>query len=266
MNVHSHAHAARHDMDIATSSLTSDLRECAILLDIDGTILDLAPTPREVWVPPALRGTLARLQELTEGALALVSGRPLADIDLIFAPLELAAIGGHGAEVRPAPGAEPRTRANALSPELKRALAALTGLGPGILIEDKGYSLALHYRLAPELGPTLQDKVARICARVASGAVEILPGKSVVEVKPARVNKATAVRELMRYPPFNRRHPIFIGDDVTDEPVFGVIPDFGGLGFSVGRTVPGVDGYFERPEDVRAWLARIVADREGAAG
>jgi len=252
-------------MDIAASSLTSDLRECAILLDIDGTILDLAPTPWEVWVPPELRGTLARLQQLTAGAVALVSGRPLSDIDLIFAPLELAAIGGHGAEVRTSPGGEPHARANALGAELKRALAALTGLGPGILVEDKGYSLALHYRLAPELGPALQDKVARICAR-AAGAVEILPGKSVIEVKPAQVNKATAVRELMRYPPFNERHPIFIGDDVTDEPVFGVIAGFGGLGFSVGRVVAGVDGHFERPEDVRAWLARIVADREDAAG
>jgi trehalose 6-phosphate phosphatase len=97
-----------------------------------------------------------------------------------------------------------------------------------------------------------------------SGTVEILPGKAVVEVKPARVSKALAVRELMKHPPFRNRHPIFIGDDVTDEPVFGVIPQFGGLGFSVGRVVAGVDGHFERPEDVRAWLARIVADRGDA--
>jgi trehalose 6-phosphate phosphatase len=98
------------------------------------------------------------------------------------------------------------------------------------------------------------------------GLVDILPGKLVVEIKPARVSKALAVRELMNYPPFADRHPIFIGDDTTDEPVFGVIPDFGGLGFSVGRIVPGVSGHFDTPEDVRAWLARIVADRGDIAG
>src|ERR1700728_4908532 len=105
MKVRSQQHVADLAMDIATTSLTSDLRECAILLDIDGTILDIAPTPREVWVPPALRHTLARLQDLTDGALALVSGRLLTDIDLIFAPLQLAAVGAHSAELRPMPGA-----------------------------------------------------------------------------------------------------------------------------------------------------------------
>jgi trehalose 6-phosphate phosphatase len=264
MNVQSREQVADLAMDIATTSLTSDLRECAILLDIDGTILDIAPTPREVWVPPELRHTLARLQDLTGGALALVSGRLLNDIDLIFAPLQLAAIGGHGAELRPVPGTEPQRRAGSLSPELKRTLATLTELGPGILVEDKGYSLALHYRLAPDVGPALHAAVIGVCGKLPTGTVEILPGKAVVEVKPARVSKALAVRELMKYPPFRDRHPIFIGDDVTDEPVFGVIPQFGGLGFSVGHVVDGVDGHFDRPEDVRAWLARIVADRGDA--
>ena len=253
-------------MEIATTSLTSDLRECAILLDIDGTIVDIAPTPRQVWVSPQLRDTLARLQELTGGALALVSGRKLSEIDLLFAPLQLAAIGCHGAEIRALPGTAPQTRAPALNDDLKRKLAALGKLGPGILVEDKGYSLALHYRLAPDLGPSLHAAVTQICSRLASGAVEILPGKAVIEVKPARVSKALAVRDLMTYPPFADRHPIFIGDDVTDEPVFGVIPDFGGLGFSVGRTVPGVNGHFDKPEDVRIWLARIVSEHGDAAG
>ncbi len=262
----SQADISNLDMEIATTSLTTDLRECAILHDIDGTILDIAPAPQEVWVPPALRHTLGRLQELTGGALALVSGRKLADIDLIFAPLQLAAIGGHGAEFRPIPGTEPRTDVGSLSADFKRQLAALAELGPGIFVEDKGYSLALHYRLAPDRGPALRAAVAALCAQMPPGLVDILPGKLVVEIKPARVSKALAVRELMNYPPFADRHPIFIGDDTTDEPVFGVIPDFGGLGFSVGRIVPGVSGHFDTPEDVRAWLARIVADRGDIAG
>ena len=106
-----------HDMQIAATSLTSDLRECALLLDIDGTLLDIAPAPQQVWVPPTLRQTLAQLQELTAGALALVSGRKLSDIDMLFAPLQLAAIGGHGAELRPAPGTEPHICAPTLSAE-----------------------------------------------------------------------------------------------------------------------------------------------------
>jgi trehalose 6-phosphate phosphatase len=266
MNVRSQEHVADFAVDIATTPLGSDLRRYAILLDIDGTILDIAPTPRQVSVPAELRQTLERLRDLTGGALALVSGRLLADIDRIFAPLKLAAIGGHGAELRALPGAEPQRRAGSLSPELKHTLAALTELGSGILVEDKGYSLALHYRLAPELGPELHAAVSGACAQLPPGTVDILPGKAVIEVKPARIDKASAVRELMTQPPFRDRRPIFIGDDVTDEPVFGVIPQFGGLGFSVGRIVAGVDGHFDRPEDVRAFLARIAVDRGDVVG
>jgi trehalose 6-phosphate phosphatase len=252
-------------MNIAKKPLAYDLRQYAILLDIDGTILDIAPTPREVWVPPQLRHTLARLQDLTGGALALVSGRPLSDIDLIFAPLQLAAVGGHGAELRPLPNVAPQTRATSLGTELKRALATLTALGPGILVEDKGYSLALHYRLAPDLGPALQAAVADICSQMPAGTVEILPGKAVLEIKPARVSKALAVDELMKIPPFRDRYPIFLGDDVTDEPVFPVIAQLSGLGFSVGRVIPGVEGYFNTPEEVRAWLEQIASERGDAA-
>jgi trehalose 6-phosphate phosphatase len=257
---------SRRDMELVEPSLVRDLRKCAILLDIDGTILDIAPSPQQVRVPPELRHTLARLDELTGGALALVSGRPLADIDLIFSPLRFAAIGGHGAELRAVAGAEPRVSAAPLSADLKRKLASVTRIGPGILAEDKGYSLALHYRLAPEKGEELRAAVAEICAAVPQGTIEILTGKLVVEIKPAGVNKANAVCELMRYPPFAGRNPIFIGDDTTDIPVFAIISKFGGLGFSVGRIVADVDGHFDKPETVRSWLARVVADDESTTG
>src|ERR1700733_9294579 len=266
MIVRSQEHVADLTMKIANKPLAYDLRRYAILLDIDGTILDIAPTPREVWVPPKLRHTLTRLRDSTRGALALVSGRPLADIDLIFAPLQLAAVGGHGAELRPLPNAAAQTRVTSLSTELKRALATLTALGPGILVEDKGYSLALHYRLAPDLGPALKAAVADIGSQLPAGAVEVLPGKAVVEIKPARVSKALAVDELMKIPPFSDRLPIFIGDDVTDEPVFPVIAQLGGLGFSVGRVVSGVEGYFNTPEDGRAWVDHIASQSGDAEG
>jgi trehalose 6-phosphate phosphatase len=249
-------------MDIAAPAPVTDLRKCAILLDIDGTILDIAPSPQQISVPQGLRRTLARLTELTGGALALVSGRSIEDIDLIFSPLRLPAIGVHGAEIRPTADAKLQTRTSPLNAGLKRKLAKVAALGPGILVEDKGYSIALHYRLAPEKGDALRAAVDKICAAIPKGTVEILPGKLVMEVKPAGVSKADAVNELMKYPPFANRNPIFIGDDTTDVPVFGIIPKFGGQAYSVGRIVANVHGHFDQPEDVRLWLARIVADCE----
>jgi trehalose 6-phosphate phosphatase len=251
-------------MDIAAPSLLPDLDACAILLDVDGTILDLAPTPPEVWVPPSLRHAMARLSERTGGAVALISGRSLNDLDLLFSPLQLPAVGGHGAEFRlQAGGASEYRRTVPLNPALKRKLAMVAEIGPGILIEDKGYSLALHYRLAPSSESLIRQAVERICAESPT-PTEILRGKSVLEVKHIGFSKGSGVRELMRHKPFLDRHPIFIGDDVTDESVFEIISEFDGLAFSVGRVVEGVDGHFDEPEAVRGWLTHIADDGPAA--
>ncbi len=247
-------------MDTAVPPLVSDLRRCAILLDIDGSILDIAPSPQQVWVPVELRRTLSRLADLTDGAVALVSGRTINDIDLIFSPLQFAAIGVHGAEIRVSGDADVQTRVMPLSKALKRKLATVAELGPGILVEDKGYSLALHFRLAPEKGRAVLEAIDKLCSDVPNGSIEILPGKLVVDIKPAAINKGNAVNELMQHLPFAGRRPIFIGDDTTDLPVFGIIPKFGGRAYSVGGIVADVDGHFDRPETVRAWLARIAAE------
>jgi trehalose 6-phosphate phosphatase len=238
--------------------LPDDLEKTAILLDVDGTILDIAPTPREVFAPHSLRATLARLWDRTSGALAFVSGRPVRELDLIFAPLQLPAIGGHGAELRIITATAPQPpRLQPLDAELKRQLAAIAEAGPGIIVEDKGYSLALHYRLAPDKEQVVREAAARICARLGGASIELLPGKLVVEIKQTGVSKATAVRELMTYPPFAGRRPIFIGDDVTDLGVFAIVPDFNGVGVCVGPQVPGADFCFEQPADVRRWLEQI---------
>jgi trehalose 6-phosphate phosphatase len=244
-------------------SLVPRLNECAILLDIDGTLLDLAPTPREVWVPPGLAKTLKRLLARTSGALALVSGRSLNDIDLIFAPEEFPAVGGHGAEMRIAADSEAvATHAPPMDKELKRRLAVIAQLSPGILLEDKGYSLALHYRLAPHAEKAIYEAVSLIRADLPSAPIEILPGKCVCEIKHSGFTKATGVRELMTHEPFKGRRPIFIGDDVTDETVFAIMPEFGGLAFSVGRRAHGVNGHFDEPRDVREWLAHLLDDEK----
>jgi trehalose 6-phosphate phosphatase len=237
----------------------SRLEQSALLLDIDGTLLDLAPTPREVWVPPGLAKTLNRLVERTSGALALVSGRSLNDIDLIFAPEQFSAVGGHGAEMRIAIDNEAvATHAPPMDKELKRRLAAIARLSPGILLEDKGYSLALHYRLAPHAEKAIYAAVSLIRADLPNAPIEVLPGKCVCEIKHSGFDKASGVRELMAHEPFKGRNPIFIGDDVTDESVFAIMPELGGVAYSVGRRAQGVAGHFDEPADVREWLARLL--------
>ena len=255
----------RASRELVPGELAQRLDECAVLLDIDGTLLDLAPTPREVWVPPDLATTLNRLLERTSGALALVSGRSLNDIDLIFAPELFPAVGGHGAEMRISIDNESiDIHAPPMDKELKRRLAAIAKLSPGILLEDKGYSLALHYRLAPHAEKAIYEAVSLIRADLPNAPIEVLPGKCVCEIKHSGFTKASGVLELMTHEPFKGRHPIFIGDDVTDESVFAILPDLRGLAFSVGRRAQGVAHHFDEPRDVREWLAGLV-DGEAAA-
>jgi trehalose 6-phosphate phosphatase len=247
------------------AALVPHLNQTAILLDIDGTLLDLAPTPREVWVPPGLSKTLSRLLVRTSGALAFVSGRSLNDIDLIFAPDQFPAVGGHGAEMRVGADSESvATHAPPMDKELKRRLAVIAKLSPGILLEDKGYSLALHYRLAPHAEKAIYAAVSLIRADLPNAPIEVLPGKCVCEIKHSGFNKATGVRELMTHEPFKGRRPLFVGDDVTDEAVFSIMPEIGGMAFSVGRRAKGVAGYFDDPSDVRAWLAHLLDDEKTA--
>ena len=264
-------HDAGNDEDAPESvpvphALVPHLSETAVLLDIDGTLLDLAPTPREVWVPPGLCETLNRLLEKTSGALALVSGRSLNDIDLIFAPAQFPAVGGHGAELRLAVDSEAvAAHAPPMDKELKRRLAAIARLSPGILLEDKGYSLALHYRLAPHAEAAIYEAVSLIRADLPEAPIEVLPGKLVCEIKHSGFTKASGVRELMTHAPFRGRRPLFIGDDVTDESVFAIMPDMNGLAFSVGRRARGVAAHFDEPRDVRQFLKALLNDAREVA-
>ena len=242
-----------------------DIHTRALLLDVDGTILDIAATPREVTVPGRLKQALAKLEQQTKGALAFVSGRPLADLDHLFAPLKLAAIAGHGAELRVHGGDVPSKYETPIDGDLRGQFAAFASKLDGIILEDKGYSLALHYRLAPQHAEVVREAVAAACAPYPSTSIEVLPGKAVIEVKSATFNKGTGIRQLMTHPPFRGRRPIFVGDDVTDDSAFAVLPEFEGLGFSVGRELSGLAGSFPMPRDVRQWLYR-AAGLAGVAG
>ncbi len=146
-----------------------------------------------------------------------------------------------------------------LSPDLRRHLADAATPGSGIIVEDKGYSLALHYRQAPQHEDRLRSHIAAGRAAYSDEATEVLPGKAMLEVMRPNVSKGEGVRELMRRPPFAGRMPVFIGDDVTDESVFAVLGELGGKGFSVGRHFAGLAGIFDSPMDVRAALQRLAA-------
>jgi trehalose 6-phosphate phosphatase len=235
------------------------LDDAAILLDVDGTLLDIAPRPHEVQVPVTLLRTLSALSARVRGALALVSGRPLPDIDRLFSPLRLPAIGGHGAEMRlAADGEAVATCAAPLHPRLREQIIRAAERHPGVIVEDKGYSVALHYRLAPKEGLALGHDLRHICQAFGDPAVGLLSGKAVIEIKSKGFNKGLAVRELMKHPPFAGRSPIFIGDDTTDEDAFAVMPEFGGRAASVGRRIAGVRDCFESPAHVRRWLDQLT--------
>jgi trehalose 6-phosphate phosphatase len=241
-----------------------DLSTSAILLDVDGTLLDIAPTPHAVEVPSDLRRILGRLSEQTGGALALVSGRPISDLDSIFAPFCPPAIGGHGAEMRLS-GEKIAFTSPSLSAELKKSLQAVSIGKPGVLVEDKKYGVAVHFRLAPQFADAVRKEVDAICAMFPAEETEILRGKSVVDVKRGAFNKGTGVRELMLHAPFRGRRPIFIGDDVTDEAAFAVMPEYKGLSLAVGDAVGSLDGAFAGPAEVRRWL-RMMAGMQETAG
>jgi trehalose 6-phosphate phosphatase len=243
-------------MEPALPSL--DFARDALFLDIDGTIVDIAPTPEAVVVPESLKLSLSRLREELSGALALISGRTLGAIDELFTPLKFTAAADHAAEIRLEPGGDVKHRAAPLSSAEKAAFAAIARLDPRLRIEDKVYTLAIHYRLVPELGDAviaaMQDTAAKLDENL-----RVLCGKAVVEVKRSGFNKGTGLREIMQHPPFAGRRPVFFGDDVTDEDALAMLSKFSGLGISVGQVLPGAVRQTSSPAEVRRWLAELVA-------
>jgi trehalose 6-phosphate phosphatase len=239
-----------------------DLGAVALLLDVDGTLLDIALTPSSVTVPDNLRTSLGGLYGRTGGALALVSGRTVGDLDRLFAPLRLPAIGAHGAEMRVAAD-RPAQKADATIGEaVRRRFTAISAIDPGVIVEDKGASLAIHYRLAPQREELVKQEVAAILDRLASSPLRVMYGKAVVDITLPAFSKGTAVRDLMQWPPFANRCPVFVGDDTTDETVFAVLPMLGGRGYSVERPMAGASGVFASPREVRCWLARLCGQGE----
>jgi trehalose 6-phosphate phosphatase len=236
----------------STSMMPPVSNNTALLLDIDGTLLDLARTPDQVKVPGELVRALENLAARLSGALAFVSGRSLESIDRLFAPFRPAAIGAHGGEVRGADGGVSRSKP--LPEPVRQIFTGLADNIPGLLLEDKKSALALHYRLAPEALPVLTSAMQKHARLFEAEQIHILQGKAVIEARRKGVDKGSAVAALVRQEPFAGRTILFGGDDATDEDVFRILPRLGGHGFSVGKKFPGAEHHFETPRAVRAWL------------
>lgn len=231
--------------------------EIGLFLDVDGTLLDIAPRPDAVEVKPGLLDDLAAAERALGGAVALVSGRPVAELDGLFAPLRLAASGVHGAEFRRRPDGGVITLANGrLDDAAWRALHGVMNDFPGSYAEHKGVSFAVHY---PDPGTDtvkLKGALARLMETIAppGQALKLMAGRAVFEIQLAGFDKGRAIRRFMKQPPFRGRKPVFIGDDEIDRAGFDMALELGGFAYSVGVAMPGLSGCFSGPGAVRAWL------------
>jgi trehalose 6-phosphate phosphatase len=224
-----------------------------VFLDLDGTVLDIAATPEVACADTHLIQTLRDLNRALNGAVTIVSGRTIASIDDLLRPLSLTAVGLHGGETRNPPDAAIFRRTAQLPREtLLEIKVSLAGLD-GVLIEDKGGTVAVHYRNRPEAEP----QIRRIMQQIASDNrdLHLLEGRKVFEIVPAGVSKHAAITELRTRLPFRGRRPIMIGDDRTDEAAIDAVNAWGGLGLRVaGEHFPAAQADFTGPSEVRAWL------------
>jgi trehalose 6-phosphate phosphatase len=234
-------------------------RDSALFLDVDGTLLPIAGTPAQVRADAMQVWLLHELDQHLGGALALISGRPLADLDRLFHPLRLACAGQHGAEVRSQAGHIRHAGGGAEIPlaNLKRQVMKHFGGAPGVLVEDKGLTLAVHYRLVPHRREDIADTLRRLMAG-AGEDLALQAGKMVYEIRPKGVDKGQAIQALMEGPPFSGRKPIFLGDDVTDEDGFETVNRLEGVSVKVGGGPTAARHRLADAHAVRTWLQRCL--------
>jgi trehalose 6-phosphate phosphatase len=233
-------------------------RPWALFLDVDGTLLDISDTPGGVTVPSGLTATLETVRRGLQGALAFVSGRTIADLDRLFTPLRLPAAGQHGSEIRLSPDSPVACLATApIREALRRDVAAIAAAFPGAEMEDKGRTIAVHYRRAPGAAAVLTQGLRRIVQSNETPLI-LTHGRKVLELRDAGHSKATAVHEFMRHPAFEGRVPLFVGDDITDEDGFIAVEQYGGTALAVGTVHrPRRETAFAGPADVRTWLTHL---------
>jgi trehalose 6-phosphate phosphatase len=246
------------DREILPPPPSGLLNGASLFIDFDGTLVDLMDRPDEVVADEPLRALIARLAAHTDGRLAIVSGRSIAQLDAMLGPVarEIALAGSHGGEHRWGDIEAHPSRPGALDRAAER-FHAFAGRHPGVLVEIKSYGVALHYRQAPAV-----EKEARALAETAGRqfGLAVQPGSMMVELRVAGSDKGHAVRRLMEQPAMAGARPIFIGDDLTDEPGFAAASELGGAGILVGPPRP-TEACYGLPDSaaVRAWLEGALA-------
>lgn len=237
----------------------------ALFLDLDGTLIEIAATPAEVCVPPRLPALLEACRDRLGGAVALVSGREIVQVDQLLAPLRFPVAGAHGAERRSADGVLHSAPRDGAVPAARARLMRFVERHPGLLLEDKGSGLALHFRQAPALADAARAQMEAALAEMGPHYT-LLEGKQVLEIKLRGVDKGRAIDAFMAEPPFAGRLPVFIGDDVTDEAGFRAVNDAGGHSIIVGARTPTLARW--RLADVTHvldWMAGEAAPRAAPA-
>ncbi len=232
------------------------LASWAYFFDIDGTLVDIAPAPAEIVLERELQSLIRELYDATGGALALISGRAISDVDSIFGEVSLPVAGQHGLERRGRAGKITRHHLASEKLDFARArLAQAIATHPELFLEDKGLSLALHYRSAPKLA-SYAHRTMRGVAAAMGPEYALQSGKRVVELKPSGKDKGDAVREFMLEAPFHGRTPVFVGDDVTDEHGFAVVNSLDGHSIKVGGGPTAAEWRLPNVRAVRSWLER----------
>lgn len=230
----------------------------AFFFDVDGTLAEIQPHPDDVFIETDLLSALSRLTELTRGAVALVSGRPVVELDKLVAPLMLPLAGIHGAERRDASYTLHQVELPATVPgALAEELSQMTTSMPGIYLENKGVAWAVHYRQAPEYAESVMECVASMVERYPS--LTLQPGKCVVEIKPAASDKGSAISAFMSESPFCGRTPVFLGDDLTDERGFLVVNAMQGISVKIGEGDTEARYRLQDIRMVREWLIQLVS-------
>lgn len=239
--------------------LAGDVKGYALFLDCDGTLLDIAPTPGEVRVPPGLIALLEQIAVGIDGALAILTGRQLAEIDALLRPAKFIGSGVHGAELRPSRNGPIEQVTNALPASLVEQVVLRTQKLPGIIAEPKGPGLAVHYRLAQHLEQPLEAELRALVAHYHDSLV-LCHGRKLFEIIPAGHSKGTALETILAFPAFAGRRPIMIGDDIGDEPALTAARRLGGAGLRVAGEQFGCDNVdFHGPEQVLVWLKRLAS-------
>jgi len=232
----------------------------ALFLDLDGTLLEFAENPGSVTVPEGLRETLGRLAGALRGAIAFISGRTLADLDRLLGPGEFPLAAVHGLQRRDAAGRLTSEVTDARALELvHHRLAGIAASHPGTILENKGVTLALHYRRCPEVEQTLLDEVEAILGDCSS-ELRLMRGSMVLEIRPEQGDKGRAIGQFMGEAPFQGRTPVFVGDDVTDEDGFRTVNALGGISIKVGDGPTCARHRLANTRAVIDWLNEFVAE------